>query len=223
MVQIELIDVTKDYQIGGEDIKAVDNVSLKIERGEFISIVGHSGSGKTTLLSLIGGLLRPTSGKILWGDIDISLLDDSSLSEYRNKRVGFMFQFTTLIPVLTAIENVMLPLVFRTDKKTLNHDADMLMRQMRLDNKKYFYPSQLSGGEQRRIAIARALINEPELILADEPTGDLDEDTEKKVMDILKEINEQRGVTMILVTHNPKLAMEAKRQLRMINGKLFEE
>lgn len=224
MAQLQTIEVTKTYQVGGDEIRAVDKVSLNIEKGEFVSIVGHSGSGKTTLLSIIGGILRPTSGNLFFEGIDISSLNDDLLSEYRNEKIGFIFQFPTLIPNLTAIENVLLPSLFSLNKRhNLSHNASLLLGQVGLSDKKDAYPSQLSGGQQRRVAIARALINEPELILADEPTGDLDEDTEKDVMSLLREINEQKNVTIILITHNLELARQSKRCLRMINGKLFEE
>lgn len=224
MAQLQTIGITKTYQVGGDEIRAVDKVSLNIEKGEFVSIVGHSGSGKTTLLSIIGGILRPTSGNLFFEGIDISSLNDDLLSEYRNEKIGFIFQFPTLIPNLTAIENVLLPSLFSLNKRhNLSHNASLLLEQVGLSDKKDAYPSQLSGGQQRRVAIARALINEPELILADEPTGDLDEDTEKEVMNLLREINERKNVTIILITHNLELARQSKRCLKMINGKLFEE
>ncbi|GAB4539671.1 MAG: ABC transporter ATP-binding protein [Thermodesulfovibrionia bacterium] len=224
MAQLEVIDITKVYQIGGDEIKAVDGVSFNIERGEFVSIVGHSGSGKTTLISLIGGLLRPTSGKVLFEGIDIFSLDDNTLSEYRNEKIGYMFQFTTLIPTLTVVENVMLPSLFRLNKRaSLNHNVESLVELVGLGDKKDLYPSQLSGGQQRRVAIVRALVNEPDIILADEPTGDLDEETEKEVMHLFRELNERKGVTIILITHDIELSRQARRHLRMINGRLFEE
>jgi len=217
------MDITKIYHVGSEEIRAVDHVTLQVEKGEFLSIIGHSGSGKTTLLSLIGGILRPTSGRILFEGIDICSLNDEHLSEYRNKRVGVMFQFASLIPSLTVRENVLLPSLFSTDtKQMIARNADMLIEMVGLGDKRDKYPAQLSGGQQRRVAIARALVNEPDLILADEPTGDLDEETEREIMDLFKEINEEKKVTILLITHNPNLSRQAKRQLRMSKGRLLE-
>jgi putative ABC transport system ATP-binding protein/lipoprotein-releasing system ATP-binding protein len=200
----------------------VDNISLTINRGDFLSIVGHSGSGKTTLISIIGGILKPTSGRVLLEDTDICTLDDNKLSAYRANRIGFMFQFASLLPILTAKENVLLPGIFNpgknlTDEKT----AEDLLEMVGIGEKKDSYPSQLSGGQQRRVAIARALLNKPDIILADEPTGDLDEDTEAEIMDLFEEINKKHGVTIILITHNLELAGKAQKKLRMSKGKLI--
>ena len=223
MPQLQVIDITKIYHVGSEEIRAVDHVTLQVEKGEFLSIVGHSGSGKTTLLSIIGGILRPTSGKLLFEGMDICSMSDDHLSKYRNKRVGFIFQFASLIPSLTVKENVLLPSIFSTDnKQEINENAEALIEMVGLSDKRNKYPAQLSGGQQRRVAIARALVNDPDLILADEPTGDLDEETEKEIMNLFKEINEQKRVTIILITHNPDLAEQAKRHLRMSKGNLFE-
>jgi ABC-type lipoprotein export system ATPase subunit len=188
-----------------------------------LSIVGHSGSGKTTLVSIIGGILRPTSGQVLLDGVDICSLGDNALSEYRSKNIGFMFQFASLLPILTAKENVLLPGIFSpgqvpTDEKK----AESYLELVGIGEKKDAYPSQLSGGQQRRVAIARALINEPDIILADEPTGDLDEETEAEIMALFKDINEKKGVTIILITHNMGLAGQAKKHLRMSQGKLKE-
>lgn len=222
-MQVEIVDVTKSYLIGELNIKAVDSVSLKIEKGQFLSIVGHSGSGKTTLLSIIGGITRPTSGKVLYEGRDIYSLTDEDLSEYRNKKIGFMFQFASLLPMLTSKENVLLPSLF-SPSKGLNNEkkAEEYLDIVGVGDKKDAYPAQLSGGQQRRVAIARALINEPEVILADEPTGDLDEETEADVMNLFKRMNEEMGITFILVTHSTELAREAKRRLRMHHGKVME-
>jgi putative ABC transport system ATP-binding protein/lipoprotein-releasing system ATP-binding protein len=223
MYQLQVIDITKIYHVGSEEIKAVDHVMLQVEKGEFLSIVGHSGSGKTTLLSLIGGILRPTSGRVLFEGIDICSMNDDHLSKYRNKRVGFIFQFASLIPSLTVKENVLLPSIFSADRKQeINKNAEVLIEMVGLGDKKDKYPAQLSGGQQRRVAIARALVNEPDLILADEPTGDLDEETEREIMGLFKEINEQKKVTIILITHSPDLAQQAKRHLRMSKGRLLD-
>lgn len=225
---IEAKGLSKRYFIGSEEIRAVDNVSLTIKKGEFVSIVGHSGSGKTTLLSLIGGLTRPDSGSINIDGIDILSLNDDELSEYRNKKVSFIYQFSSLIPTLTALENVILPTIFskkkigRESSRNLIDKAKELLSLVGLKDKFNVYPSQLSGGQQRRVAIARAFINDPELVLADEPTGDLDEDTEREVLDLFERFNREKGITFILVTHNRELARGAKRRFQMISGRINE-
>ena len=190
MSQIEIADISKTYAIGDISINAVDNVSLKIDKGDFVSIVGHSGSGKTTLLSIIGGIIGPTSGSVVYDGMDICSLNDDKLSEYRSEKIGFMFQFASLLPILTVKENVILPGLF--SKKGLGDNikkAEQYLDMVGIGDKADAYPSQLSGGQQRRVAIARALINNPEVILADEPTGDLDEETEAEIMDLFKRLN----------------------------------
>jgi ABC-type lipoprotein export system ATPase subunit len=220
--QIELTDVSKMYEIGGEEIRAVDNVSLKIEKGEFLSIVGHSGSGKTTLLSIIGGAAKPSSGTVLFDGSDICSLDDTELSRYRNEKIGFMFQFASLLPVLTARENVLLPALFRRNGGPDAKKADEYLNLVGLSDKIHAFPSQLSGGQQRRVAIARALMNGSELLLADEPTGDLDEETEAEIMKLFRKINEEQKITFLFITHNLYLARNAQRQLRMTHGVIHE-
>ena len=202
----------------------VDNISLSINKGAFLSIVGHSGSGKTTLVSIVGGILKPTSGKVLLDGVDICTLDDNRLSEYRAQRIGFMFQFASLLPILTAQENVLLPGIFNpTPKRTTNEKvAQDLLEMVGIGDKKDAYPAQLSGGQQRRVAIARALLNSPDIILADEPTGDLDEETEAEIMDLFEEINQQQGATIILITHNLELAGRAQKRLRMSRGTFID-
>lgn len=221
---IEVRNATKKYRAGGQEIIAVDNVSFRCEKGEYISIIGHSGSGKTTFLSLIGGLTRPDDGDIMIDGTSILSLDDDRLSEFRNKKLNFVFQFSSLIPTLTSLENVMLPVVFSPAKingGVVKEEAIRLLEAMGLGDKINSYPSQLSGGQQRRVAIARAFINNPEIILADEPTGDLDEETEADVIGFFKRLNEDKGITFIVVTHSTTIANEAKRVLRMHNGRLI--
>lgn len=227
MAQIEIVTLTKTYTVGKDTIKALDDVSLKIDKGEFLSIVGHSGSGKTTLLSIIGGILLPTSGRIIFEGADIYSLNGDRLSEYRAEKVGFIFQFTSLLPVLTVKENLLLPVLFNSRTKTDKDDeaekrALDLLEMVGLRDKIDSYPSQLSGGQQRRVAIARAFINDPEVILADEPTGDLDEETETEIMTLFKRMHEEKGITFLLVTHSSDLARHARRRLRMHNRKLLE-
>lgn len=221
MVQLELTEVSKFYQVDGEQIPALDRVSLMVEKGDFLSIVGHSGSGKTTLLSVIGGILSPDSGRINFSGVEISSMDDAALSAYRNARIGFMFQFASLLPVLTARENVMLAAMFGERSPEEDQRADYLLEMVGLGGRAEAYPRQLSGGQQRRVAIARALMNNPEMILADEPTGDLDEETEAEIMALLRRINRDQQVTMLLITHNGTLARNARRMLRMRQGCLL--
>jgi len=220
---IELIDLYKTYRVDDTEISAVNNVSLSIQEGEFLSIVGHSGSGKTTLISMIGGILRPTSGKILLAGNDICRLNDDQLSEYRNSQIGFMFQFASLLPILNNKENVLLPGLFSPKQNAVSETkAEEYLELVGLRDRMDAFPAQLSGGQQRRVAIARALVTEPAIILADEPTGDLDEETEAEIMEIFHKINNEKGVTFILITHNLELAKGARKQLRMTQGDLFE-
>ena len=207
-----------------DTVNAVQGVSLNIEKGEFISIVGHSGSGKTTLLSMMGGILLPTSGTMHYGGIDIFSLDENGLSAYRADKVGYMFQFASLMPVLTAKENLLLPTLFSTKKAdpTIDNKALEYLEMVGLTDKANALPGQLSGGQQRRVAIARALMNDPEVMLADEPTGDLDEETEADIMELLQRINRDKGVTFVLVTHSTELAAKATRRFTMSHGKLLQ-
>ena len=220
---LQIENLTKTYMVDQSSFVGVDNISLTINKGEFLSIVGHSGSGKTTLVSLIGGILKPTSGRVLLDGTDICTLDDNKLSEYRANRIGFMFQFASLLPILTAKENVLLPRIFNPDKNVGDEKAALdLLEMVGIGEKKDSYPSQLSGGQQRRVAIARALLSKPDIILADEPTGDLDEDTEAEIMDLFEEINQKQGVTIILITHNLELAGRAHKKFRMSKGHLVD-
>ena len=201
-------------------MKAVDGVTLSVGAGEMVSIVGHSGSGKTTLLSLVGGLTRPTSGTVLIGDRDIWSMADDLRSEFRNKTMNFVYQFSSLIPTLTALENVMLPTAFGVYTGDVESVARELLATVGLAEKANALPSHLSGGQQRRVAIARAFINQPDIILADEPTGDLDEETEGEIISLFKRMNRERGTTFVIVTHNKEIAAQSQRQLRMSNGVL---
>ena len=223
MAQIQLDSISKIYSVGDNVIRAVDNSSLSVERGDFLSIVGHSGSGKTTLLSIIGGIMRPTSGRVLFEGQDICSLDDDRLSDYRSGKIGFMFQFASLLPMLTAAENILLPSLFSTRPESVNREkAREYLALVGIEEKLNAYPSQLSGGQQRRVAIARALIYDPPVILADEPTGDLDEETEAEIMSLFRRLNQERQITFIFITHNLELAGMARRKLRMTHGTLTE-
>ena len=219
---IVLENVSKDFRVGHDTIPAVRNATLAVTRGTFVSIVGHSGSGKTTLLSLIGGMVTPSSGRVLFNSEDITAWTGDALSEYRCEKVGFMFQSASLLPILTAKENLLLPAAFRPRRSPdgIEQRAEELLRAVGLSDKANAYPSQLSGGQQRRVAIARAFMNMPELILADEPTGDLDEETESEMMHFFQRMNAEHGTTFIMVTHNSDLASRASQRLRMHQGKL---
>ena len=217
--------LTKIYLSDGRPVKAVDNVSFEAATGDFILILGHSGSGKTTLLSMIGGLAAPDGGQVLVKDNEYWQLGDSELSSLRNRTIGFIFQFASLIPTLTVLENILLPLSFGAKSAGDRQLALELLEMVGLKDKANAFPSQLSGGQQRRVAIARAFINNPEIILADEPTGDLDEDTEREIMQIFKKYNEERQTTFLIVTHNRDLAklLPKTRIFSMKQGILSEE
>ncbi len=206
-VVIDLEDVAKFYFMG-EDvvIKAVDGVDITVNRGDFIAIMGPSGSGKSTCMNLVGSLDVPTHGAIYLDGEDISTLTESELAELRGQKIGFIFQQFNLIPNLTVKENVMLPMTFQgTSKEEREEIAEELLVKVGLGERMNFFPNQLSGGQQQRVAIARALSNDPEVILADEPTGNLDTKTGERVLDFLKKLN-QEGKTIIMVTHDPNLA-----------------
>ncbi|MDA8423049.1 MAG: ABC transporter ATP-binding protein [Nitrospiraceae bacterium] len=213
---IELKGLSKTYAVSGKIIKAVQPLDLTIQQGEFVSIVGHSGSGKSTFLSLIGGIARPDTGTVNIDGTNIWGYNDKMLSKLRNEKFGFVYQFASLIPTLNATENVLLPTVFGGGRKAA--DAANLLDLVGLGDKKDRYPSELSGGEQQRVAIARAFIHNPEIILADEPTGDLDEDTEAEIMNFFEKINRGKKVTMIMVTHSSEIALRAPSRFRMKQG-----
>jgi putative ABC transport system ATP-binding protein/lipoprotein-releasing system ATP-binding protein len=217
--------VIKTFAVGESTLQAVNDISFEIERGEFVSITGHSGSGKTTLLAILGGISKPSSGRVLFDGMDIYSLGSNGLSEYRCEKIGFVFQFASLLPMLTAKENLLLPVGFHTRKLSVDKaekKALELLGLVGLSDKADSYPAQLSGGQQRRVAIARAFMNEPEMILADEPTGDLDEETEADVMKFFMTMNEKNRTTFLMVTHNMDLAKQTKRQMKMHNGNIQE-
>ncbi|HEX9861182.1 MAG TPA: ABC transporter ATP-binding protein [Nitrospirota bacterium] len=218
---IELKGLTKNYKDGEQKISAVHDVNMKLDAGEFVSIVGHSGSGKTTLLSLMGGLTKPDHGTVVIEGTDIWTLSDDALSEFRNRNVNFIFQFASLVPTLTVLDNVLLPSAFGTCCEGLEEYAKSLVELVGLADKMNTYPSSLSGGQQRRVAIARAFVNSPKVVLADEPTGDLDEATESDIMEIFRKQN-KGGTTFVIVTHNSAVAQVARRRFNMTAGVLQE-
>ena len=220
---IEVQGVSKTYMVSGQRFTATDNVTLRVERGERVAIVGHSGSGKTTLLSMMGGLTRPNSGIVRIADTDIWTMDDNQRSEFRNRTISFIYQFASLIPTLTALENILLPSAFGVDPAgDTEKEAKDLLARVGLQDKMNFVPSQLSGGQQRRVAIARAFINHPQIVLADEPTGDLDEETEKEIIQLFRAMNQDHKTTFVIVTHEQQIAASADRQLHMKDGKLLD-
>ena len=221
MINIE--NVTKTFTMGEEIIKALDNINFKVEKGEFVSIIGPSGSGKSTLMNILGLLDVPDSGKYMLDEIDIQKAADSELAYIRNQKIGFIFQNFNLLQKLNACENVEVPLIYRgiTGKES-KQLAYKYLEKVGLKGREKHLPSQLSGGQQQRVAIARALVGEPEIILADEPTGALDSKTSVEIMGILKELNEN-GQTIIVITHDMNVAKQAKRIVKIADGKLFEE
>ncbi len=217
---IEAKNLSKSYRVGGQNLAAAVDVNLKVDKGEMVAVVGHSGSGKTTLLSLLGGLTRPDSGEVLIGGNAIWNLSDNELSELRNRELGFIYQFSSLIPTLSVLQNVCLPSAFGRGLDKLQDRARVLLEQVGLSDKAHFYPAQLSGGQQRRVAIARAFIGSPSVILADEPTGDLDEETEADIIRLFRQVNEEQSTTFVIVTHNKSIASQTQRQLTMRDGVL---
>jgi lipoprotein-releasing system ATP-binding protein len=206
------------------ELPVLAGIDLDIRSGEMLAIVGASGVGKSTLLHIIGGLDRPTSGKVYYGDIDVFGLENGQLSRFRNARVGFVFQFHHLLPEFSALENVMMPaLIRRTDREEAAEAASKILTEVGLGARLHHRPGELSGGEQQRVAVARALMLKPDVVLADEPTGNLDTHTGESVHDLLLGINKQQGITFVIVTHNDKLAVRADRVLRMAEGRLTHE
>jgi putative ABC transport system ATP-binding protein len=217
---IELKDIYKIYQMGTEEVRANDGISLTIYRGEFVAIVGKSGSGKSTLMNIIGALDVPTSGSYLLGGEDVDMMSDDQLAGIRNRMIGFIFQQYNLLPKSTLLENVELPLLYaKVPKEERRERAMKSLERVGLADKWKNYPKQLSGGQQQRVSIARALAGDPSLILADEPTGALDSRTSRDVLNFLKELNEE-GNTIVMITHDSSIALEAKRVVRIHDGKI---
>lgn len=218
---IELSGVQKYYEMGSAIVKAVDGINIKIEQGDFIAIMGPSGSGKSTSMNLVGSLDLPTKGNIYLEGKDIASLEESQLAQIRGKKIGFIFQSFNLIPNLTAKENIILPMLFQeSDAEEREEKALELLKMVDLQDRADHYPNQLSGGEQQRVAIARSLANDPEVILADEPTGNLDTKTGEKVLHFLEACN-KKGKTIIMVTHDPELAQQhAKTIYWLKDGKI---
>ena len=222
---VKLIDVHKTYHTGDVDVHAVRGVSLEIQRGEFVALMGASGSGKSTLMNIVGCLDRPTSGRYVLDDADVSVLDRDQLADIRNHKLGFVFQSFNLLPRTSARENVELPLLYGAHRLTnaqLREKADVVLASVGLAGREDHHPSQLSGGQQQRVAIARALVNDPEVVLADEPTGNLDSRTSIEIMGIFQQLNE-RGITIIMVTHEQDIAAYARRNVVMRDGLILKD
>lgn len=220
---IELQNVKKVYKMDGVETHALRGVDLKIRKQEFIAIMGPSGSGKSTLLHMVGALDKPSSGKIILDGVDISGLKESDLARLRGKKIGFIFQFFNLHPNLNALENVELPMIIiEKEKQERRKKAIELLKAVGIENRADHLPSQLSGGEHQRVAIARALANDPEIILADEPTGNLDTKTEAEIMKFLIELQKERQMTVAVITHENEIAKYAERIIRIVDGKIAE-
>lgn len=210
----------KYYQVGGERIVAAEDISFRVEKAEMLAIVGHSGSGKTTLLSLIGGLTRPEKGEVEIDGVNLWSMDDNRLSRFRNRNISFIYQFASLIPTLTVYENIILPTAFGSYSEDTDARAQFILERVGLEKQSRYYPAQLSGGQQRRVAIARAFINRPAVVLADEPTGDLDETTENVIMGLFADLNREENITFMIVTHSSEIAGRADRRMQMKDGRL---
>ena len=221
---IELKDLVKTYHVGETEVRALRGVSYNIRQGDFLAIMGPSGSGKSSLMNILGCLDRPTSGEYIFESEDVSKLDKDRLARIRNQKIGFVFQSFNLLSRTTALENVELPLFYSTtDSRDMTERALAALAAVGLSDRAHHKTNQLSGGEQQRVAIARALLNNPTLILADEPTGNLDSRTSSEVMNIFKSLNEEKGITMIMVTHEPDIAAYAKRRIYIKDGKIVRE
>jgi putative ABC transport system ATP-binding protein len=219
---IKLEDVCKTYQRDGQSIPVLQHIGLSIPQGEFIALMGPSGSGKTTLLNLIAGIDRPTSGSVMVHGTDVTALSEAALAKWRSRSVGFIFQFYNLIPVLTALGNVELPLMLTSlSKKQRRERALIALRTVSIVDRAEHYPRQLSGGQEQRVAIARAIVTDPQVLVADEPTGDLDARSADEVLDLLQALNDQFGKTIVMVTHDPRAASRAHSQKHLEKGVLL--
>ena len=218
---IEIQNVSKSYRRDTLEIPVLRNISLSIDTGEFIAFMGPSGSGKTTLLNLIAGIDKPTSGRVLVAGTDLTGLDESALAEWRARNVGFIFQFYNLIPVLTALENVELPLLLAPlSKQARREHAETALKIVGLADRMHHYPRQLSGGQEQRVAIARAVVGDPTILVADEPTGDLDKTSAEEVLSLIERLNRELKKTILMVTHDPRAAERARSIRHLEKGEL---
>lgn len=224
MALVEIRKLTKQFRKGDEVITPLNEVHLDIQRGEFLSLMGASGTGKSTLLNALAGIDRPTSGQIVVAGTDITRMSRAQLADWRAANIGYIFQMHNLIPVLTAYENVELPLLLLPMSSAERHKRILVaLEAVSLLDRADHYPRQLSGGQEQRVGIARAIVANPTIIVGDEPTGDLDASTTEQILDLVQRLNTELGMTLLLVTHDPKVASLAKRQLRLEQGKLIEK
>ncbi len=221
---IRIEHLSKTYERGGQPIPVLMDINLTVQRAEFVSLMGPSGSGKSTLLNLIAGIDQPSTGRILINGVDIATLNEASLADWRAANVGFIFQFYNLMPVLTAFENVELPLLLTNlNRRQRKEHVEACLAMVRLADRMDHYPNELSGGQQQRVAIARALVTDPTLIVADEPTGDLDRATGEEVLKLMDELHRDLGKTIVMVTHDPKAASRASRMIHLEKGVLVDD
>lgn len=223
MSLVEVINVTKEYANGEESIRPLDGVSLSVEEGDFVSLMGASGSGKSTLLNLIAGIDLVTSGEIVVADTDITQLSRGKLADWRARHIGYIFQTHNLIPVLTAYENVELPLLLLPMSAAERRKrVEIAMAAVDLTSRASHYPRQMSGGQEQRVGIARAIVSNPTLVVADEPTGSLDDETTEQILQLLERVNNELGMTLLMVTHDADAGQRARRKIRLERGRLLE-
>lgn len=216
---LKVENLTKTYGEGSNEVKALDNISFSVNKGEFVAIIGPSGSGKSTLLHIIGGVDKATSGKVYIDGTDIYSLNETNLAIFRRRQVGLIYQFYNLIPVLNVEENITLPMLLDGKKPDNDHLKEVL-KTLKLENRINHLPNQLSGGQQQRVSIGRAIINNPAIVLADEPTGNLDSKNSQEIMELLKEANRRNNQTLIVITHDEKIALQADRVITISDGKI---
>lgn len=219
---LEVKNLSKTYGKGDTMVKALDNVSFSVEQGEFVAIIGPSGSGKSTMLHILGGVDTPTSGQVIINNIDISTLNETALAIFRRRQIGLIYQFYNLIPILTVEENLTLPLLL-DGRKPDKRITDNLIEKLGLSKRLTHLPNQLSGGQQQRVSIGRALVNNPALLLADEPTGNLDSENSKEIITLLRKFNKEQKQTVIIITHDEKIALAADRVISIEDGKITRD
>ncbi len=218
---VQITDLYKHFTMGPTKIPVLNGVEMEIQKGELLGIMGVSGAGKSTLLHILGALDQPSSGRVLYEGKDIFAFNEKQVAQFRNLTIGFVFQFHHLLPEFTALENTMMPaLIQRNPPNKIKEEAKQILKKVGLEKRNHHYPGELSGGEQQRVALARALVLNPQIILADEPTGNLDTHTSETIFSLLKQIQKEKGITVVMVTHNEALAHQADRVIKMVDGKM---